>query len=124
MAKPTRAENFDAYQGIDLVDESKERGTSVASSPGSRLGQLLGRAVRPGPKAFTATVAKADAGAGSIQVRLGSPTGKLIGTASVASTGNKYTYASSTAKLGPADGNQDVYLVLSPGLRIASFTIR
>ena len=35
LAKPTRAENFDAYHGIDLVDESKERGTSVASIPGS-----------------------------------------------------------------------------------------
>ena len=69
-------------------------------------------------------MAKADAGAGSIQVRLGSPTGKLIGTASVASTGNKYTYATLDGETRPADGNQDVYLVLSPGLRIASFTIR
>ena len=124
LTKPTQAENFDAYRGIDLVDTSKERGTSVASTAGSSWVSYSEARFGPGPKTFTAKVAKAEAGAGSIQVRLGSPTGKLIGSASVTSTGNTYSYASSTVKLGPAGGNQDVYLVLSPGLRLASFTIR
>ena len=123
LSKVTRAENFDGYKGIDLVDETKERGTSVATGDGSGWVNYSDARFGPGPKTFTAKVAKAAAGAGSIEVRLGSPTGKLVGTASVASTGTKYTYATSTAKLGPVDGGQNVYLVLSPGLRLASFTI-
>ncbi len=64
---------------------------------------------------FTATVAKADAGAGTIEVRLGSPDGQLLGTADVSSTGDVYDYTTTTASLAAANGVHDVYLVLSPG---------
>jgi beta-glucosidase len=124
LSKPTRAENFDRYAGIDLVDESKERGTSVGSTDHGGWVEFAGAKLDSSDTTFTATVAKADAGAGSIEVRLGAPDGQLLGTADVSSTGDVYDYATTTASLAAANGVHDVYLVLSPGLRLASFSLR
>ena len=122
LAQPTRAENFDAYSGVKLVDESKAAGTSVgAVAAGDWIefaGSALGQATT-----FTARVAKAEAGTGSIQVRLDSPTGPIAGTASVDSTGNVYTYATASATLSGATGTHDVYLVFGSDLRLATFSI-
>jgi beta-glucosidase len=118
LTRTTRAESFDAYGGARLVDESKARGTAVGAAKAgdwiafedSRLGT-----------AFTARVAKASAGPGTVEVRLGSPTGRLLGTATVASTGDKYTYATVDARLDRVRGRHDVYLVLDDGVRLATF---
>jgi beta-glucosidase len=118
LTRTTRAESFDAYGGAQLVDESKPRGTAVGATKAgdwiafkdSRLGT-----------AFTARVAKASAGPGTVEVRLGSPTGRLLGTATVASTGDKYTYATVNARLDRVRGRHDVYLVLGDGVRLATF---
>ena len=123
LSKPTRAENFDRYAGIDLVDESKERGTSVGSTDQGGWVEFADAKLGSSDTTFTATVAKADAGAGSIEVRLGAPDGELLGTADVSSTGDVYDYATTTASLAAANGVEDVYLVLSPGLRLASFSM-
>ncbi|RSM73166.1 beta-glucosidase [Actinoplanes sp. ATCC 53533] len=114
LTRTTRAESFDAYRGALLVDESKARGTAVSG------GWIAFRDARLGT-AFTARVAKATAGAGTVEVRLGSPTGRLLGTATVASTGDRYTYATATARLDRAGGRHDVYLVLGAGVRLATF---
>jgi beta-glucosidase len=122
LAQPTRAENFDAYSGVKLVDESKAAGTAVgAVTAGDWIefaGSALGQATT-----FTARVAKASAGTGSIQIHLDSPTGPVVGTASVASTGDVYTYATASAALSSAAGTRDVYLVFGSDLRLATFSI-
>jgi len=122
LAQPTRAENFDAYSGVKLVDESKAAGTAVgAVTAGDWIefaGSALGQATT-----FTARVAKASAGSGSIQIHLDSPTGPVVGTASVASTGDVYTYATASAALSGAAGTHDVYLVFGSDLRLATFSI-
>jgi beta-glucosidase len=41
----------------------------------------------------------------------------------VSSTGDKYAYATTTARLARASGTQDVYLVFSAGLRLSTFRI-
>jgi beta-glucosidase len=124
LSRPTRAENFDAYAGVLLVDENKARGTAVAAvAPGNwiKFGtSALGRRAAT----FTANVAMAGAGTGSIQIRLDSPTGPLVGTAPVAGTGDVYTYASTSAQLRGASGTRDVYLVFDAALRLSTFTIR
>ena len=62
-----QAENFDDYAGIDLVDTSKERGTSVASTADGAW-VTYGDAALSGPSAsFSAQVARADDGVGSPQ---------------------------------------------------------
>jgi beta-glucosidase len=120
LSRTTRAESFDTYAGVQLVDESKPRGTAVGSTAAGEWIAFKGSRLGTG---FTAQVAKASAGTGSIEVRLGSPTGRLLGTAQVSSTGDKYAYATTTARLARASGTQDVYLVFSAGLRLSTFRI-
>ncbi|WP_433833925.1 glycoside hydrolase family 3 C-terminal domain-containing protein [Actinoplanes sp. CA-015351] len=119
LTEETRAETFDVYAGVKLLDETKERGTVVgASTAGDWIG-FRDAALRGG-RSLTVRAS----GAGSVEVRLGSPAGRLLGTATLSDTGGIYEYASATATLRPVSGRHDVYLVPSPGLRLAAFTIR
>ncbi|MFG1895500.1 glycoside hydrolase family 3 C-terminal domain-containing protein [Micromonospora zamorensis] len=124
LSRPTRAENFDRYAGVRLVDETKVRGTAVGATAAGQWISFDGSALRPGARTFTASVARAGAGAGAVEVRLGSPTGRLLGTATVPSTGDDYRYVSTSTKLAGAAGKQDVYLVFDSALRVADFSIR
>ncbi|MGK5685620.1 glycoside hydrolase family 3 C-terminal domain-containing protein [Actinoplanes sp. URMC 104] len=119
LSVPTRATTFDAYAGVRLLDETKAAGTVVGSTAAGqwvayRDAQLRG--------SFTARVASV--GGGTIEVRLGSPRGRLLGTASVPATGDVYAYADARATLARTSGRQDVYLVLSAGVRLASFAVK
>jgi beta-glucosidase len=110
LTRTTRAESFDTYRGALLVDESKARGTAVSG------GWIAFKDARLGSD-FTARVA----GSGTVEVRLGSPTGRLLGTATAAGTGDKYAYTTATARLARVGGRHDVYLVLGDGVRLATF---
>jgi beta-glucosidase len=116
LTRVTRAEAFDRYAGTTLQPETPLSGTVVASTA---AGQWIGfEDVRlRGERTFRASAL----GAGSIQVRLDSPSGRLLGTAPVSSDG----YATSTAALARVSGRHAVYLVFDrPGIRLASLTIR
>lgn len=64
-----------------------------------------------GVSSFTVNASSASAG-GTIELRLGSSTGTLIGSVALANTGGWNTYASfSTTALEPVAGVQDLYLV-------------
>ncbi len=125
LAKTTRAVDFDDYTGVRLVDESKASGYAVGGTGSGQWVKFADAALGGGAGAttFTARTAKASAGDGSIQIRLDSPTGRLVGTATVASTGDKYTYATTTAALSGATGRHDVYLVFSGDTRISTFSV-
>jgi beta-glucosidase len=122
LTRTTRAENFDAYAGARLVDESKSAGTAVGAQAAGDWIKFAGSAMNGGT--FTGRVAKAGAGAGSIEIRLDSPTGRLLGTAAVPSTGDDYTYVTTSVPLARVTGEHDVYLVFGAALRLSSFTIR
>jgi beta-glucosidase len=123
LSKLTRAENFDDYQGVTLVDESKARGTAVGSASGAWV-QYAGADLRSGPAAITASVADPGA-ATTIQVRLDDPVhGRLIGTLQVPPTGDRYTYTTVTAPLQRAGGRHAVYLVFGGQARLATFALR
>ncbi|MFG3642172.1 glycoside hydrolase family 3 C-terminal domain-containing protein [Micromonospora sp. NPDC047762] len=123
LSRPTRAENFDRYAGVRLVDETKPRGTAVGATAAGQWISFDGSALRAGERTFTAKVAKAGAGAGTIQIRMGSPTGRLLGTATVPSTGDDYRYVSASTELARVVGTHDVYLVFDSPLRLAEFSI-
>lgn len=123
LAKVTRAENFDDYADVRLVDESKARGTAVGSSGDGAWLRFSDAALGSGASRFTAQVAGTSAG--TVEVRLGSPTGTLVGTAHTDGTSSAYDYKTVTAGLSSAaKGRQDVYLVLSEGLRLSTFSLR
>ncbi|MET8120600.1 glycoside hydrolase family 3 C-terminal domain-containing protein [Micromonospora sp. NPDC005189] len=123
LSRPTRAENFDRYAGVRLVDETKAHGTAVGATATGQWISFAGSALRPGAHSFTAKVAKAGASAGTIQIRLGSPTGRLLGTATVPGTGDEYRYVSISSELARTAGTHDVYLVFDSALRLADFSI-
>jgi beta-glucosidase len=119
LSQTTRAENFDDYAGVQLVDESKTQGTSVAATADGQWAKYADAALdRP------TTLTVQAAGAGSVQVRLDTPTGRLLGTAAVSDTGGRYNYATVTAPLTRVAGRHSIYLVLTDGLRLATFSLR
>ncbi|PVG84072.1 beta-glucosidase [Nocardioides gansuensis] len=123
LALETVAENFDDYDGALLVPTTKERGTSVAAGDRQAWVKFAASGLDR-PTGFTASVAKATQGAGTLEVRLDSPTGPLLATAPV-STGGEYDYTevSVDTLLDDVSGLRDVYLVLSPGVRVATFSL-
>lgn len=122
LSKVTRAENFDDYSGIRLADESKARGTSVSASADGAWLKYADTQLGSGAAEFSASVAGAS---GTVEVRLGSPTGPLAGTARTDGTASPYAYTTVTAALsGAAKGRTDVYLVLSGGVRLSTFRLR
>jgi hypothetical protein len=61
---------------------------------------------------FVARLAVSDTSAGkTMEIRIGSPTGTLLGSLRTTSTGGWSTYADETATLAAVTGVQDVYLV-------------
>jgi beta-glucosidase len=123
LTKLTRAENFDAYSGAKLTDESKAHGTAVDAVAGGNWIKFADAQLGGGATTFTASAAKVDSGDGAIQIRLDSPTGPLAGTATVTSTGSVYTYAPTTTSIRGASGRHDVYLVFSSGMRLVTFAL-
>ncbi len=119
LGRTTRAIDFDDYAGVELVDTSKERGESIGAATGDWVSFADARLKHA--KTFSARVA---GGAGTIEVRLDSPTGPLAGTASFAGTADKYTYTTVSAPLSGADGRHDVYLVFTGDLRVDTFSLK
>lgn len=117
LSRTTEAQNLDGSRAVTFVDTTKAAGTSVEGRAGSWLA-FEDVDLRRGARTFTAQVAKADAGQGRIEVRLGSPRGRLVGTAVVPSTGDRYAYTTVRADLRDVSGVQDVYLVLDSTQRL------
>jgi hypothetical protein len=67
-----------------------------------------------GATSLSARVA-ATAGGGSIQIRIGSQTGTLVGTCSVAATGGAQTWSSTTCPITGASGIKDLFFVFAGG---------
>ena len=63
-----------------------------------------------GATSFTARVAASAAG-GTIQIRLGSQTGTLVGTCNVSATGGTQTWADTTCTISGASGVNDLFFV-------------
>ncbi|MFC4470788.1 glycoside hydrolase family 3 C-terminal domain-containing protein [Streptomyces xiangluensis] len=122
LSRVTRAENFDDYEGVRLVDESKARDTAVGASGDEAWVKFADSQLGFGASKFSARVAGA---AGKVEIRLGSPTGTIVGTATASGTGSPYTYETVDASLSSAaKGRQDVYLVLSDSMRLSTFSLR
>lgn len=67
-----------------------------------------------GANSFSASVSS-DGNGGSIQIRLGSTTGTLLGTLAVVNTGSWETFKTNQVDISSVSGEQDIYLVFSGG---------
>jgi beta-glucosidase len=125
LAAVTPAENFDNYQGTQLVDQSKASGTAVAATGAGQWIEFADASLRSAPSTFTAAVAKGTTGTAAIEIRLDNPvSGPVIGTAAVSSTGDIYRYTTISASLARAGGVHDVYLVFTGDMRVASLSVK
>ncbi|PSL05241.1 exo-1,4-beta-glucosidase [Haloactinopolyspora alba] len=128
VQQPTRhlareAENvadFDDYQGVEIVDRSKTAGDSVGAHAGDWVAfeqVALSRSIRE----LRLEVAREASGTARVQVRLGSADGRLLGSADVASTGDRYAYETVPVPLDEVPGGRhDLVLVFGGEMRAST----
>ncbi|MBT8224150.1 MAG: carbohydrate-binding protein [Dactylosporangium sp.] len=120
----TQAVTFDDYSGVRLVDATRTAGTAVAATgPGQWI--KFGNAALRGPlRTVTATVARDGSEPASIEIRLDHPTtGRLLGSIPVPATGDRRTWTEVGARLHPAAGRHDVYLVFTGPAALNTFSL-
>jgi beta-glucosidase len=119
----TQAENFDDYQGINLVPQTPAAGTAVAATGAGQWVKFGTVDLGNGLAKFSAQVAKADTAPATIEVRLDNPVnGPVIATVPVTSTGGQYTWSTVTAPVTGASGIHDLYLDFTGPLEIAALS--
>ncbi len=104
------AENYTSMSGVQKNEISTEGGQNVGYiENGDYLVFNNVNFGSNGASSFQARVACSTAG-GSIEIRLDSPTGTLIGTVPVTGTGGWQTWVTKTGTLSGATGTHQVYL--------------
>jgi beta-glucosidase len=129
------AADFDDYNGITLVDTTRETGDAVQTvDPAGAW--LLFRAMdlRANPTRLTARVSrdKPDPAPArrepqpqpELELRLDALDGPRLATAPIPVTGDRYGWAQVSTELAGADGVHDVYLLLRGRFRIDVFSLR
>ncbi|WP_034592529.1 carbohydrate-binding protein [Hamadaea tsunoensis] len=113
--KHRQAEHFSAMSGIQIAGHSTAEGGSTVGFIDNTDWISFTPFRLSDATQLTARVSSAGAG-GTIEVRAGSPTGTLLGTAAVASTGSWDTFTSVTANLSNApSGSTALYLRFTGG---------
>ena len=107
------AETFNAQSGIE-TEKCTEGGMDVGFIENGDWIRIRGVNFGTGVSGFSARVASATSG-GNIELRLGSPTGTLIGTCPVAGTGGWQTWTTKTCTVSGASGVKDLYLRFAGG---------
>ncbi|GAA3801145.1 lectin [Sphaerisporangium flaviroseum] len=110
-----QAEHYTASQGVALFDKAAAHGAKTVGNIENGDWISFDPYVLAGITTFGARVSSGGVG-GSIQVRAGSPTGTLLGTATVPVTGGWETFTDVTAPLsGAPAGTTRLYLVFTGG---------
>jgi arabinoxylan arabinofuranohydrolase len=107
------AETMNRGQGIE-TEASSEGGRNVSHIENGDWVRVTGVDFGTGASRFEARVASATSG-GSIQLRLGSSTGTLVGTCTVPGTGGWQSWSTVSCNVGGATGVRDLYLVFTGG---------
>jgi hypothetical protein len=107
------AETMAFESGVE-TEVASEGGVAVSFINNGDYIKVRGVAFGTGAKSFSARVSSATSG-GKIEVRLGSATGTLVGTCTVASTGSWSTWATVSCPISGATGTQDLFLRFTGG---------
>lgn len=118
LKKPTRAENYDDCRGI-FLDESYEDRVCVRNLE-EKAWIAFWDAEFKGVSRFEARTAGGKGG-GTIEIRLGSPTGPLAGVCRFPDTGGPQSWTTQTCSIQGPEGRLDVYLVLSGQVGLGRF---
>jgi len=105
------AETMNAQQGVK-TESSSQGGLAVTNVKNGDWIKIKGVDFGvKGAKKFSASVASVG-NANQIEIRLGSSTGKIIGTLNVPNTGNGQTWKEASCKIDGATGKQDLFLTI------------
>src|SRR5699024_7794185 len=120
LSKTTKAENYDDYNKVKIVEESRDSDYAVG-----KIGQDSWIAFRDadfgsGVSQFNARIASKEKG-GKSEIRLDSPDGKLAGPVTIPRTGGLQNWKTVEATTNMISGKHDVYLVFDGEFRIDSF---
>lgn len=116
-----RAERFDDYEGVTLVDETRERGTVVESTAAG--GWIALGDVRIDEKATHCTARLAGRG-GTVELRLGDRHGRLMCTFTAPEDTGRYAWHDVCVPASWDPGVHDFVAVFSgPGVRLAGFEL-
>ncbi len=107
------AETINWETGIE-TEPASEGGMNIGWIENGDTVKVRNVAFGAGAKTFTARVASANAG-GTIEVRLGSATGTVVGRCTVAGTGGWQTWTSVSCPVSGATGTQDLVLRFTGG---------
>ncbi|RYP62551.1 hypothetical protein DL771_009681 [Monosporascus sp. 5C6A] len=97
-----------AYSSGIKTEVCREGGMDVTSISDGDYIKVRGVAFGTGATSFSARVASTSSG-GKIELRLGSITGRLVGTCSVPSTGGAQTWSTINCSVSGATGTQDLF---------------
>lgn len=111
--KQTEAETICQESGVK-TEACGEGGMNVSFIENGDWIRVQGVNFASGAKSFEARVAT-PYGGGNIELRLDSPTGKLIGTCPVTTTGNWQKYVTKTCTVSGASGIHDLYFKFTGG---------
>lgn len=114
----TKAENYDDYEGVYL-DECKAGGASVHPVQDGAWIVFNNVQFAEGAAAFEALVSSVSGG--SIEVRTGSPAGKLAATLEVPAGGGLQEWQQLSAIAGVDAGTTDVFLLFTGGVLLSRF---
>lgn len=107
------AETIAQESGVE-TEPSSEGGMNVGWIENGDWTKVKGVAFGPGATSFTARVASAGSG-GAIELRLDSPTGRVVGGCNVPVTGGWQTWTSVSCSVNGATGTHDLYLKFTGG---------
>ncbi|KAK1979553.1 beta-xylosidase [Colletotrichum cereale] len=107
------AETIAWSSGVE-TETCTEGGMAVSYINNNDYIKVKGVAFGNGARSFSARVASANSG-GKIELRLGSTSGTLVGTCTVAGTGGWQNWATVTCPVSGATGTQDLYLKFTGG---------
>ncbi|MNE31994.1 Endo-1,4-beta-xylanase Z precursor [compost metagenome] len=109
LKQPVRAVNYDAYEGM-LVGECREGGSAVEVK--AQSGWIAFRDVEFGEGASSMKLRAASARAASVEIRLRSPVGSLVGRSELEGSGAQ-EWNDFIIELNGMSGRQDVYIIVN-----------
>ncbi len=120
LTHPTRAENYDGYEKVRLVDETKTSGNAVGVTEKGGWALFRDADFRGGVNRFRARVSNDGNNPVELEIRLDRPDGPIAARASAPVTKTRYDYVEIES---PADvsGVHDVYFVFHGRIRISAF---
>src|SRR5450631_1997339 len=109
----TEAETMASSKGLK-TETCGEGGMDVTNIDSGEFIKVAGVDFAGGATSLDVRVASAGSG-GTIEVRLDSQTGTLVGTCAVSTTGGAQTWATKTCPISGASGSHDLYFVFTGG---------